>query len=288
MPSFSERMGLTNSVRPLQLNGIDKPLLNSLWNIYNLLVMKGIEPTHYDQNEQDNYTRLVWLHIFKDIEPLDQAPYRYDFLVSKIRSYFFSTEWYKVYNLIEFALKTPSSFNVDNYIKLINNVLETEYSGYRFINKVIAPISNAIETDSINEAINVTNYTFDGHANIHLKNALKSISDKPNPDYRNSVKEAISAVGTVVRKIAGKSTFGDGLKYLEQTGLKVNSQFKEGLNKFYNYTNDPSTGIRHEIIDAPNPPDFETAKFMLLACSAFINYIIPIAQKAGIDIKNNI
>jgi hypothetical protein len=73
---------------------------------------------------------------------------------------------------------------------------------------------------------------------------------------------------------------------LEQNGLKINSQFKEGLNKFYNYTNDSTTGIRHEIVDSPNPPDFETAKFMLLSCSAFINYIIPIAQKAGIDIKS--
>jgi hypothetical protein len=205
MSSFSERMGLTSSVRPLQLNRMDETLLNSLWNIYHGVVLKAIEPSRYSRVEQDNYTRVVWINIFKDVETYDDAPYHYDALIKKIKHYFYSTEWYKTYNLIEFALETQY-FDVNVYTTLINRVLETEYSGYRFIDGLIAPISNSIETDAIDEAINVTNYTFDGHANIHLKNALKSISDKPNPNYRSSVKESISAVGTVVRKITGKNT----------------------------------------------------------------------------------
>lgn len=186
--------------------------------------------------------------------------------------------------MIEYSLSL-ATIKANSYVNAINSVLEEEYAGYRFVNGLIAPISNAIEMDAITETLNVTQHTFDGHANIHLSKALKFISDKPHPDYRNSIKESISAVGSVVRKITNANSFGDGLKYLEQHGLTVNRQLKEGLNKFYNYTNDTSTGIRHEIIDAPNPPDFETAKFMLISCSAFINYIIPLAQKATIKVN---
>ena len=282
MPSFSERMGLTPSIKSLQLDGIDQPLLSRLWNVYSLYVMDSIQPKYGNRDALDLYRMLVWDNYFK--ESFDDAPNRYDELKQYIRDYFFSEEWYNIYNLIEFALKNPN-FNTDHYIESVNNVLESEFSGYRFIDGYIAPISNSIETSEVEDAINITQFTFDGHANIHLTNALKSISDKPNPDYRNSVKESISAVGTVVRKITGKNSFGDGLKYLEQHGLELNNQFKEGLNKFYNYTNDPSTGIRHEILTSPQPPDFETAKFMLLSCSAFINYIIPLAQRANINVQ---
>jgi len=277
---------LTTSKRAIQLDEMDKPLLHSLWNIYYAFVIDGIKPSYGDRSLQENYTMFIWFHVFKDVEPYDRAPYNYDPLVSKIRNYFFSTEWYNVYNLIEIALELTDTFDLRSYVDSINSILETEYSGYRFIDDKIVPISNTIEVDNINEAINVTQYTFDGHANIHLSNALKSLSDKPTPDYRNSVKESISAVGTVVRKITGKNSLGDGLKYLESKGLTLNNQFKEGLNKFYAYTNDPATGIRHEIITAPQAPDFETAKFMLLCCSAFINYIIPLAQKANINIQS--
>ena len=282
MSSFSERMGITQSIRPIQLDGIDKPLLNRLWNIYSKFVIEKLLLPHSNRSALDLYRITIWHNVFK--ENYDKAPISYYDLKDFMSAYFFSESWYKIYNLIEYS-STLASTKTDVYINAVNSVLEEEYAGYRFINGIIAPITNNIETDAINEALNTTQYTFDGHANIHLSKALKSISDKPNPDYRNSVKEAISAVGTVVRKITGKNTFGEGLKYLEQHGLKINNQFKEGLNKFYNYTNDPSTGIRHEIIDAPNPPDFETAKFMLLSCSAFINYLIPLAQKANINVN---
>lgn len=42
MSSFSDRMGITNPIKPIQLNGIDKPLLNRLWNIYLLNIIEEI------------------------------------------------------------------------------------------------------------------------------------------------------------------------------------------------------------------------------------------------------
>ena len=87
MPSFSERMGLTPSIRPLQLDGIDQPLLNRLWNVYNLYVMDSIEPKYGNRDTLDLYRMLVWDNLFK--ESFDDAPYRFDELKQYIRDYFF-------------------------------------------------------------------------------------------------------------------------------------------------------------------------------------------------------
>ena len=41
----------------------------------------------------------------------------------------------------------------------------------------------------------------------------------------------------------------------------------------YGYTNDKTTGIRHALMDDTNAPTADEAKFMLVSCSAYINYI---------------
>jgi hypothetical protein len=55
------------------------------------------------------------------------------------------------------------------------------------------------------------------------------------------------------------------------------------LSALYGYTSD-SSGIRHALQDEPNL-DFVDAKFMLVACSAFVNYL---TDKAASVVKTNI
>jgi hypothetical protein len=50
---------------------------------------------------------------------------------------------------------------------------------------------------------------------------------------------------------------------------------KIAFGKLYGYTYDKETGIRHAMInDSKYPPDFADAKFMLVACSALVNYLL--------------
>ena len=57
---------------------------------------------------------------------------------------------------------------------------------------------------------------------------------------------------------------------------------KEAFIKLYHYTSG-ADGIRHAIglLEEPNL-SFEDAKFMLVSCSTFINYLISKASKAGL------
>ncbi len=85
MSSFSERMGITQSFRPIQLDGIDKPLLNRLWNVY-----LGLDAIPNKLNVRDllnNYTVTIWHYVFK--ENYDTAPVNYYDLKDFISDYFF-------------------------------------------------------------------------------------------------------------------------------------------------------------------------------------------------------
>ena len=62
--------------------------------------------------------------------------------------------------------------------------------------------------------------------------------------------------------------------------LKIHSALERGFKQIYGYTSD-TDGIRHALTEEATC-DFEDAKFMLVSCSAFINYLVIKANKAGI------
>ena len=152
-----------------------------------------------------------------------------------------------------------------------NIALEEEVSAYRFVEYFITEITSEEEIISIEDAIQNTD-KFKG-AKKHLQTSLKLLSDRKNPDYRNSIKESISAVESICKIITGdkKATLGKALGILGKKE-KIHQSLKAGFDKFYGYTSD-ADGIRHALLDEDNLSFFD-AKFMLVSCSAFINYLI--------------
>ena len=136
----------------------------------------------------------------------------------------------------------------------------------------MTPITSTEELASIEDGLKLT----DRFALVqsHLRRALELLSDRKVPDFRNSIKESISAVEALVQIVTGLSgaTLGQGLKHLEANGLTLHPALKEAFGKLYGYTND-AEGIRHALLEESNLV-FDDAKFMLVCCSAFVNFVI--------------
>ena len=117
----------------------------------------------------------------------------------------------------------------------------------------------------------------------HLSQSLTLLSNRQKPDYRNSIKESISAVESLAKIISkqNSATLGPALDAVEKKA-KLHAVLKQAFQKLYGYTSD-AQGIRHALMDEATL-DAEDAKFMLVSCSAFVNYLVVKAQKAGIRI----
>ena len=158
-----------------------------------------------------------------------------------------------------------------------------ELSAYRFVGENITAITDETEIKAIEETIEMARETKLTGVREHLKTALSMLSDRKNPDYRNSVKESISAVESLAQIIADKSdaTLGEALKIIENKTY-LHGALKKGFISIYGYTSDED-GIRHAMLKE-SKVDFEDAKYMIVSCSAFINYLIVKADNAGIKI----
>jgi hypothetical protein len=284
---FSERIGAVKPVKSLQVDEMSNELRNSLWNIF------------YDVYEElhEKYWRSVAQHIARHFKrfPLDELPRYTDGLRKWVKSFFFSQSWYDPYDLVELLVndhyqiteikqdgyRHQHHFSQKQLIEIINFILERELSGFRFISGVLAPISDKVEVREIESAVESASLHGLTGANEHIRTALDHLGKKPNPDHRNAIKEAISAVESVVKQISGSSAGGleDALRELSEKS-EIHGALKAGFIKLYGYTSDED-GIRHAILDQPNV-GFDESKYMIVSCSAFVNYLIAKADKAGL------
>ena len=166
----------------------------------------------------------------------------------------------------------PTSINYfPNYAEEINRLFTDEFVGYRIIDGLITPITDEIEIKTITEGLDIK---FEG-CKSHLRKSLKLISDRDFPDYNNSIKESISAVESICKIIANddNATLKIALNKIESNGTKLHIALKEAFLKLYGYTSDED-GIRHANGMTDNNARFEEAKFMLVSCCAFVNYLI--------------
>lgn len=154
---------------------------------------------------------------------------------------------------------------------MLNNSLTEGNSAYRIISEKVTEITSEQEIQSIEEAVNNTN-PYSG-VQQHLKQALQLMSDRKNPDYRNSIKESISAVESICKIVTQdeKATLGTALKIIEDK-FGLHQALKKSLSQLYGYTSD-ADGIRHAMLEESNL-SYIDAKFMLVACTNFINYLI--------------
>lgn len=162
----------------------------------------------------------------------------------------------------------------DEVYSIFNTVFEKECVGYRFINGKVTDIIDSEEIKEIEEALD-TEYSA---CKKSITKALNLLYDRENSDYSNSVKESISAIESMCNIILGtkNSTLGEALNKLEKNGLKIHGAMKNAFSALYGYTSDKS-GIRHNL-GVDEKTTFEEAKYMLVSCSAFLNYLIQIYE----------
>jgi hypothetical protein len=197
--------------------------------------------------------------------------------LTKLHKWFVTTEWYIIYDFIEAYLNFLPSVTSKDTKKHINNILAWENSGYRIAGTTVVPITNDIELKNIENCANYKIFK----CKPHIEKAAALFSRRTTPDYENSIKESISAVEAICCTITGNkgATLSDALKKLESKGVKLHKAFQNAMSSLYGYASDES-GIRHGNIDFTGASR-EDAKYMLVSCSAFVNYLIEKWEKVS-------
>jgi hypothetical protein len=282
MTSFAERMGHRAARSLVQRDDLDMETRTELWNV--LVVLRKFfgtiaEVTYRDDKTEAHVLEAVWAWQFK--KPRDEMSSAVH-VWGVIKSSIFEADWYDVLDLVEAIVKnleryqTHASRHLPSLVPAsFNNCFERYLVGYRFIGNEITPVDSTAEAEAVVSAQEDTNSI--AGARHALQRAVELLADRNNPDYPNSIKESISAVESVIKKVTGEGTLGAGLGKLETAGLAIHPALKGAWSKMYGWTSD-ADGIRHAGIEAANA-DQALAKYVLVVCSAFVSYLIEEGRK---------
>jgi len=256
---FSERYGYKKIDESLNYQNISTGLKNQIWNLFYDIY------SNIEYKISQNFSEVVWEKFFKlQIDQIDNTS-NYSALMD-IKKKFFNLNWYEVYDFVEFV------YNETDVKKMweigINKILEEE-TPYRLIKGYIAALTNKEEINEIEKALEENDKLT--QARRHIEKALILFSDRTNPDYENSIKEAISAIETLSKKILKdeKGTLGELIKKVD-----LHTALKDGINKIYGWTSDEG-GLRHGNKPDQKNKDLENeSRFMLIFCSALFNYLV--------------
>jgi hypothetical protein len=251
--NFSQRMGLAPAIKAFQKDSMDANLRNSLWNAFDQKILPWFRTnwalahassTLALSRHEPNSLLFVplWVSHFKwQLSTLPESAAAALSLVE--RHYGMKMTWNEVYEFVEFVgnlegdSKNPKNLRTEEFRSECNAVMEREFSAYRFVGKTISSLTNESEIKAIEEAASMDNSAL-RPVSEHIQTALKKLSDRNEPDYRNSIKESISAVESLCQVIAGeRATLGDALKLIKSK-VELHPALAKGFSSIYGWTSD--------------------------------------------------
>ena len=297
---FSERHGYISRI--LQVESLNNRTRNRLWDTINLNWLEIFSFFAFDKNARLNDEYKEAIHNDREFvyaihskffgRSFRTYPDSQKAFLEANYDFFIACKWYECFDFIENIIqyKVEAKSNIDysvikEFESSINVILIQEKVAYRLVNSLILPITSEVELSAISNAISGTEEI--KTVNSHLLQAIKHFSDREMPDYRNSFKEAIMALESLLTIIAGlpKGTMSDALKQIKRNDtLGLHQALQDSLNSLYGWAGDES-GVRHKL-KGESLLDSEDAKLAIVICCSMTTYIIAKASKAGIDLTN--
>lgn len=212
---------------------------------------------------------------------LNSAEANFETLVQYVFDAINNEEYYQVLSLVEYLASHISiyeygyqNFQYGRYkvdvCQQFNELFEKECVGYRFIEGCIEKITDSNEILEISLAAKTE---YEEKVNEHIHKALTLLSETGNRDYKNSIKESVSALEGAAA-IVSKNKNGILSENIRIIGNKfeLHPCLIETVSKIYGYSSDEG-GIRHENEKRGHSVSFDEAKLILVLCSSCINYL---------------
>jgi len=314
---FSIREGHISYEAKLKKNlkGMTPELRTAIWNEIYRLFVKNYNLTQEvfyknwveklkDEKFYEDFLFKIWSEIInKDVQEIKLLSINdFGFIVLEkalklFKDEYYKLPWFKVYDAIELItfllqkemenilndpvlsihrLKIINFYN--SWLEDINSALKRNFAPYRLLKEgLVVPITNETEIKTIEEALKKSYGKF-APVYEHLKKSIKFFSHRENPDYENTIKEAVSALESLANILLNRK--GRSLTALHQ---KLASEFnlpkfvELQIKELYNWAS--NSPIRHGTGEKPNVIGQEEAYLILVQTSALINYLLSKAER---------
>ena len=268
---FSQRIGARQPVRS-GLEEASPELRTALWNVLH----KPAFPDEVEHRERAlANARALWNHLGWRIDQVPLLPHQ---MRAAIATEWFSCRWPEFFDLIEFTarlLATPLPPTRQQWFEMLNRVLESKGCAYRFSAEQLVPLINPAEATEVASAADSAIPA----VAAHIREARKLLPPNAGANPRDSVRQSICAVEAALRHLSRNpsATLTDGLVAFEARHGGLHPALRRGLITLCEYAAD-GEGARHDPLEEAERVSGDHARLMLVACSAFANYLLALSM----------
>ena len=271
---FSERKGIKHFSDIVQTESLNERTRNKVYTVTRN-VFDRLES--YELKYRESFVNYLYEEILsltkRDIPVYISGRYNFNEVFNNIYNIFSMESYEEIFTFIEGMIKCFEFIdkNMGNYLNLkkdyenkIQKVFKEENVNYKIIDSKITDIVDEEQIKSIGETLNNPYKVVSEHYSKAIEQ-LYSVKD-----YANSIKESISSVEAMCQVINGSKE--ELKKALDNLKIKIHPALEQGYIKLYAFTCDEN-GSRHANGLSEGEATFEEAKYMLISCSAFVNYL---------------
>jgi hypothetical protein len=248
------------------------PLRKSLWN----LLYRVISSSDHSRTAWGAILRGSCLAFFK--ETIDDQPTA-DNEASRgvLKDLFFRLPDHRVYDLFEFLLTNDRAGMKEVDRKLLrrglNRVLDEEGAPVRLLRDRFLPLPDELALDAVATAEENLSLFDLAAASLQLQSAVAYLSRRPDPASAEAVREAVFAVASVVRTLAGSSgEVAMGTVAPVAGRLGFSPELCQGIDGLLRYCHSrsglPGAG------KTDKPVDLAEATFLVVCCSSVVNLLL--------------
>ena len=263
---FSDKRGIKRLSNIIQIDSLNDRTRNKIYSATMELVNKT--------DDKRKFVEYIYEDIFsltKNDIPLNGQEFDIfsDYYKNVEDEILFNLRNYEYNNVFDFIIGIIRGIKINKlknwYIKEIEKIFKEENVNYKIVGDNIIDIIDEYQVAEIEETLKNPYDIVRKHYNKAIE---KLYQDR---DYDNSIKESISSVEAMCQALTenNKATLGDALKLLKD---KIHPAMKSAFEKLYGYTSD-ANGIRHANGLGEGNSTYAEAKYMLISCSAFVNYL---------------
>jgi len=256
-------------------------LRNSLWN----LLFRVVSSTDFAHIAWTTVLRGACLSFFR--EPIDELPLSdNDASRLALKNLFFDLPDHRLYDLFEFFLQDDHAGLKEMDRKLIrrglNDLLEREGANVRLYHDRFRPFQDVLGFDEVAQAVETVRLFDMAAAQRHMETAVAYLSRRPEPSFRDAIRESVLAVAAVAREVAAREV----RKGEEEAPLVVGSvahaaaagippELSRGIDLLLRRAHVLS-GLPIDGVDSPSgegPVDPREAHFLVVFASSLIVYL---------------
>lgn len=278
--SFSDRNNIKKINEMIQIDSFDNRTRTLIMNLLDDIFDKRLNHSIYGEQ----FYNYLYKEVF--VTTKDDVPIFYLGFYDNAREPIYSGiikdwDYDSILSFLEVVIEWLKKYCGYDASNQFNILFKKEFVGYRFIEGFATRITSDEEIKTIEKTLNSKYST----CSTCIKKATQLLFDRKKPDYENSIKESISAVEAICNIINGgkRTTLNKAVEKLKDSGITIHPAMKESFISLYGYTSDQS-GIRHNTgIDGK--ATYGEAKYMLVSCSAFVNYLIELNEQVVANIN---